>query len=43
MKSTRFKPVPPGGMCQYIAPMTSVEDVDADVIATLKRAYDAAG
>jgi hypothetical protein len=43
VKSTRIKPAPPGGMCQYIAPMTSPDDVDADVIATLKRAYDAAG
>ncbi|MBI1186990.1 MAG: DUF4287 domain-containing protein [Alphaproteobacteria bacterium] len=43
VKSTRFKPVPPGGMCQYIAPMTSPDDVDGAVIATLKKAYDAAG
>ena len=37
------KAAPPGGMCQYIAALTSVEDVDAKLIAIVKKAYDAAG
>ncbi|HYR27567.1 MAG TPA: DUF5655 domain-containing protein, partial [Thermoanaerobaculia bacterium] len=40
---TRIQAVPPGGMCQYIAALTSPDDVDADLIAVLKQAYDAAG
>jgi len=43
VKSTAIKPVPPGGMCQYIAPMTSPADVSAEILAVLKKAYDAAG
>ena len=40
---TRVKPVPPGGMCQYIVPLTSAEEVDAKIVGYVKRAYDAAG
>jgi len=43
IKDTRVKPLPPGGMCQYIVPLTSADEVDAKLIGYLKRAYDAAG
>jgi hypothetical protein len=33
----------PGGMCQYAIALASPEDVDAEVVAVLRRAYDAAG
>lgn len=33
----------PGGMCQYIAALATPEDVDAALLAIVKRAYDAAG
>jgi hypothetical protein len=33
----------PGGMCQYKAFISSVEEVDAELIAWLRRAYDSAG
>ena len=33
----------PGGMCQYIVTLTKAEDVDGEVIAALKRAFEAAG
>jgi len=39
----RAKAVPPGGMCQYIVPLTSAGDVDAALIQLVRRAYDAAG
>jgi len=34
---------PPGGMCQYKVKLTSVSEVDADLIGWVKLAYDAAG
>lgn len=43
IKDTRVKPVPPGGMCQYIVPLTSADEVDDKIIGYVKRAYDAAG
>lgn len=39
----RAKPQAPGGMCQYIVALTSPDDVDDDLIAIARRAYDAAG
>ncbi len=39
----RMKAVPPGGMCQYIVSLEAPEQVDAAVIALVRRAYDAAG
>jgi hypothetical protein len=42
INDTRVKPVPPGGMCQYIVPLTSADEVDAKLISYIKRAYDAA-
>ena len=43
IKDTRVKPVPPGGMCQYIVPLTRAEEIDDKIIGYVKRAYDAAG
>lgn len=43
INDTRMKPVPPGGMCQYIVPLTSVDEVDDKIIGYVRRAYDAAG
>lgn len=43
IRDTRVKPVPPGGMCQYIAPLTSADKIDAKLIGYIKKAYDAAG
>lgn len=37
------KAMAPGGMCQYVAALTAPSDVDAALIAIIKRAYDAAG
>ncbi|MEZ5937136.1 MAG: DUF4287 domain-containing protein [Hyphomonadaceae bacterium] len=33
----------PGGMCQYVVAMTSPKDIDKEVLAAVKKAYDAAG
>jgi hypothetical protein len=43
IKDTRVKPVPPGGMCQYIVPLTSADEIDAKIVGYIKKAYDAAG
>lgn len=43
VKDPRVKAVPPGGMCQYIVPLTTADEVDAKLIAVVKKAYDAAG
>lgn len=40
---SRVKKLPPGGMCQYIVPLGSADEVDAEIVAFVKRAYDAAG
>ena len=39
----RVKALPPGGMCQYVVPLASAAEIDAQLIAIVKRAYDAAG
>lgn len=39
----RVKPLPPGGMCQYVVAMTDAASVDAKLIAIIRRAYDSAG
>jgi hypothetical protein len=38
-----IKAVPPGGMRQYVAALTEAGQVDAKLIAIVKKAYDAAG
>lgn len=40
---SRAKPQAPGGMCQYIVALTDAGEVDASLIALVKRAYDRAG
>ena len=39
----RFVAQKPGGMCQYTVALSGPADVDAEVLAVLRRAYDAAG
>lgn len=39
----RVKPVPPGGMCQYVVALTGVASIDPKLIAIIRRAYDSAG
>lgn len=41
--SDRFVAQKPGGMCQYTVALTSPADVDAELLAVLRRAWDAAG
>jgi hypothetical protein len=41
--SARIVAQKPGGMCQYAVALTSPADVDAEVLAVLRRAFDAAG
>lgn len=41
--SERIVAQKPGGMCQYAIALTQPADVDAEVLAVLRRAYDAAG
>lgn len=43
IRDSRVKPVPPGGMCQYIVPLASADEIDAKLVGYIKRAYDAAG
>jgi len=38
-----MKPVKPGGMCQYIVSIHSIDEVDDGIVAIVRRAYDAAG
>lgn len=38
----RVKVVPPGGMCQYVVPLTAAAEIDAKLIAIVRRAFDAA-
>ena len=41
--SDRIVAQKPGGMCQFAVALTKTEDVDAEVLAALKQAFDAAG
>lgn len=43
IRDARVKPVPPGGMCQYIVALTNAGEIDAKLIGYVKKAYDAAG
>ena len=40
--SSRIVSQKPGGMCQYTILLTSVEDIDPEVLGVLRRAFDAA-
>ena len=41
--TSRLNALPPGGMCQYKVNVTSSEEVDKELIAWIKQAYDSAG
>ena len=41
--SPRLKVLPPGGMCQYSVRVSALGDVDAELLAWVRAAYDAAG
>lgn len=43
ISDTRVKPVPPGGMCQYIVPLSSPDEIDAKLVSYIKQAFEAAG
>ena len=38
--TSRLEALPPGGMCQYRVKLTTAQDVDADLVAWMRRAYD---
>lgn len=40
--NARAKALPPGGMCQYAVSLSDSSEVDAEVIALAKQAYDGA-
>ena len=40
--TTRLLELPPGGMCQYKVRLSEVKEVDKELIAWIKQAYDAA-
>jgi hypothetical protein len=39
----RLEALPPGGMCQYRAKVADPKEVDAELVAWIRQAYDAAG
>lgn len=39
----RLLAMPPGGMCNYVIKLTAADDVDAELVAWIRMAYDAAG
>ena len=41
--TTRLAEMPSGGMCNYKVKVTNVAEVDAELIAWIKRAYESAG
>jgi hypothetical protein len=41
--TSRFARLPPGGMCQYRTRISSVDAVDAELLAAIRIAYDEAG
>jgi hypothetical protein len=41
--TTRLLALPPGGMCQYKVKVTDVSEVDRELIAWVRRAYESAG
>ena len=42
VKDPRAKALPPGGMCQYVVPLASADEVDAKLIALVRMAFDGA-
>jgi hypothetical protein len=41
--SARLKALPPGGMCQYTVRLSRASEIDAELLAWVRAAYDAAG
>jgi hypothetical protein len=41
--TARLLLLPPGGMCQYKVKVATVEEVDPELIAWIRHAYDTAG
>ena len=41
--SARLKAMPPGGMCQYTVRIGATSEIDAELIAWVRAAYEAAG
>jgi hypothetical protein len=41
--SPRLKALPPGGMCQYTVRLSKPSEIDAELMAWVRSAYDAAG
>ena len=41
--TARLAAVPPGGICQYKVKLTDVKEVDKELIAWIRQAYEAAG
>ncbi len=42
VKDPRAKALPPGGMCQYVVPLASADEVDAKLVALVRMAFDGA-
>ena len=40
--SARLKALPPGGMCQYAVRLSAASEIDAELLAWVRAAYDAA-
>jgi hypothetical protein len=38
--TTRLEALPPGGMCQYKVKLTRADEVDAELVGWIRRAYD---
>ena len=41
--TARLEALPPGGMCQYRVKVADAKEVDAELVAWIRQAYDAAG
>ena len=41
--TARLQAMPPGGMCQYKVRIGDVKEVDAELVAWIRRAYESAG
>jgi hypothetical protein len=41
--TARLTELPPGGMCQYKVNVTDVKEVDGELIAWIRQAYEGAG
>jgi Domain of unknown function (DUF5655)/Domain of unknown function (DUF4287) len=41
--TSRLEALPPGGMCQYRVKITAASEVDRELVAWIRQAYDAAG